>query len=121
MRYTTVPSRPLLLVLAVLIGAALACNLTIGQGDSSRATPIPTVERPTVAILQPAEGAQFVLGQTISVQARALSASGVTQVELLANGVRVATQSPDALNATDFSVILDYTPTQAGTIVLAVQ
>ncbi|MBN2303510.1 MAG: hypothetical protein JXQ72_03480, partial [Anaerolineae bacterium] len=29
--------------------------------------------------------------------------------------------SPDALNATDFSVILDYTPTQAGTIVLAVQ
>lgn len=125
MRNPTNHSRPrwgLLLAAAALVGAALACNLAIGQ-DTVRPTSVavPTVDRPAVQFLEPAENAQVVKGQVVAVKALATSASGVTLVELFANGVRVASQSPDALHATSFEVILDYTPTQAGQVMLAVQ
>ncbi len=110
------------LVGAALLLATLACNLQIGAGPSPEATPIPTVERPTVEILEPQEGATFTVGQTITVRARATSASGVTLVELLVNGVRVASQPPaEAVSPNTLDVVLDYKPERPGTITLAVR
>jgi WD40 repeat protein len=110
------------MVIAMLVMAALACTLQIG-GNNKRpaASAIPTVDRPTVEIIQPADGARFSKGQTVTVSARATSASGVTLVELLANGIRVASQPPAELNQTVVDVVLDYKAEQAGTIVLAVR
>jgi WD40 repeat protein len=110
-------------LVAVLSVAALACTLQIGGGSNNRsaASPIPTVDRPTVEILEPAEGARFSKGQTVTVHARAISASGVTLIELLANGVRVASQPPAELNQNSLDVVLDYRAEQVGTVVLAVR
>jgi WD40 repeat protein len=110
-------------LMAVLSVAALACTLQIGGGSNNRsvASPIPTVDRPTVEILQPAEGARFSKGQTVTVRARATSSSGVTLIELLANGIRVASQPPAELNQSLLEVVLDYKAEQVGTVVLAVR
>lgn len=102
----------------VLLGlAGLACNLQIG-GDNS---PIPatsaTVQRPTVEILEPAENASFRAGQDVAVRVRYNSVLPVTQVELLANGIRVAVQNP---NLNSGEVTLTYKAAQPGTIILAV-
>ncbi len=110
------------LVGAALLLATLACNLQIGAGPNAENTPIPTVERPTVEIIEPQEGATFTVGQTITVRARASSASGVTLVELLVNGVRVASQPPaEAVSPNTLDVVLDYKPERPGTITLAVR
>jgi WD40 repeat protein len=110
------------IVIAVLVAAALACTLQIGGNNQRPAvSAIPTVDRPTVEIIQPADGARFSKGQTVTVSARATSASGVTLVELLANGIRVASQPPAELNQTVVDVVLDYKAEQVGTIVLAVR
>ncbi len=110
------------IVIAVLIAAALACTLQVGGNNQRPAvSAIPTVDRPTVEIIQPADGARFSKGQTVTVSARATSSSGVTLVELLANGIRVASQPPAELNQTVVDVVLDYKAEQAGTVVLAVR
>jgi WD40 repeat protein len=109
------------LVSLFLLAAALACNLA-RQSGSPTSQPVPTVERPSVEILEPAENATFTKGQTISVKARATGASGVTLVQLLVNGIPVASQPPaEAINPTSVDVVLDYTPDQAGIITLAVR
>jgi WD40 repeat protein len=110
------------IVIAALLVAALACTLQIGGNNQRPAvSQIPTIDRPTVEIIEPADGARFIKGQTVSVRARATSASGVTLVELLANGIRVASQPPAELNQTLVDVVLDYKAEQVGTIVLAVR
>lgn len=125
MRHATVRSHPakgLVLVIMALLGAALACNLAIGQDDARpTAVPEPTVERPTVEIIQPVEGARFVRGQTVTVQARATSASGVSLIRLEANGVTVTEQRPDSLDRVEFEVLMDYQADTVGTVVLGVQ
>ncbi|HVO70471.1 MAG TPA: CARDB domain-containing protein [Aggregatilineaceae bacterium] len=110
---------PVIAIVSMLL-AALACNLQIG-GGTTVASVTPQVQRPTVEILAPPEGATFVRGQTVSVQARATAVSGVTLVELLANGIRVASQPPSELNPTSVDVVLDYHAEQPGTIILAVR
>ncbi len=110
------------IVIAVLIAAALACTLQVGGNNQRPAvSAIPTVDRPTVEIIQPADGARFSKGQTVTVSARATSSSGVTLVELLANGIRVASQPPAELNQTVVDVVIDYKAEQVGTVVLAVR
>ena len=110
-------------LVAIALGlAAMACNLARQSSVSPTSAPIPTVERPTVTILEPVEGATFNRGQTIPIKARATGASGVTLVELLVNGVRVASQPPaEAISPTSLDVVLDYTPQQAGAFTLAVR
>lgn len=110
-------------VFVILLMAALACNLEIGgEGPSPETSPIPAVQRPTVEIIEPAEGATVSEGQTVSVRAQASSESGVTLVELLVNGIRVASQPPaEALNPTTLEVVLDYVADQPGTVTLAVR
>ncbi|MCD4686004.1 MAG: SH3 domain-containing protein, partial [Anaerolineae bacterium] len=114
----------LLLVSVALLAAALACNLAIGVDKSAPEddVSVPTPAAPTVQIFQPTEGATFTLGQTVTVGARATSASGVTLVELLVNGVIVASQPPaEAVNPITLDVVLDYQPERAGTLTLAVR
>ncbi len=102
--------------------AALACTLQIGGEGAAGVTASPPLQRPSVEILQPAEGQTLAVGQTVSVQARATSPSGVTLVELLVNNVRVNSQRPaEALSPTVVEVVMDYTPDRPGTVVLAVQ
>ncbi len=109
-------------VFVILLMAALACNLEIGGGPSPAASAIPAVQRPNVEILEPAEGITVTQGQTVSVRARATSESGVTLVELLVNGIRVASQPPaEAINPTTFDVVLDYRADQPGIVTLAVR
>ncbi len=108
-------------VLVILLAAALACNLQVG-GGSSNATQVPVGQRPTVEILEPVEGTTFRKGQEVLVKARATGPTGVTLVELLVNGVSVASQPPaDAINPTSAEVVLDYTASTPGTVILAVR
>jgi len=94
-------------VLLVLLAASLACNLQVGGGTSG-ATQVPAGQRPTVEILEPVEGTTFRRGQEVLVRARATGPTGVTLVELLVNGVSVASQPPaDAINPTSAEVVLD--------------
>ncbi len=109
-------------VLAVLLAAALACNLQVGGSNGTSSSPTPPVQRPLVEILEPAEGQTFSLGQVISVRARATSASGITLVELLVNDVRVSSQPPsEASSPAVLDVVLDYKADRAGSITLSVQ
>ena len=109
-------------VLAALTLAALACTLQIGGEGGAGVTASPPLQRPSVEVLQPAEGQTIAVGQTVSVRARATSPSGVTLVELLVNNVRVNSQLPaESLNPTVVEVVMDYTPDRPGTVVLAVQ
>lgn len=89
------------------------------EGDApAMAPPIPEV-----TILEPAEGAVFDLGATVSVNVRATTAnSNITRVELLVDGVQVADHQPDDSALSDtLEVVLDYTPARAGTITLSVR
>jgi hypothetical protein len=111
-----------LVVAVMLLSAALACSLEIGGTDHNVVgPPIATVDRPTVEIIQPADGARFIKGQTVSVRARAVSASGIRLVELRANGIQVASQPPSELNPTSLEVVMDYKAEQVGTVILVVQ
>lgn len=121
--YTRLAPRLLLVSVALLV-AALACNLAIGVDSSSPddAVALPTLESPTVQIFQPQEGATFPLGQVVTVGVRATSASGVTLIELLVNGVLVDSQTPaEVVNPNTLDVVLEYQPERAGSLTLAVR
>lgn len=110
----------ILLVSAALFAATAACNLQ-RQTDETRTTASPSAERPTVEILEPAEGASVSKSQPVSVKARATGASGVTLVELRVNNTVVDSQVPaEQIAPTTLEVVLDYTPEQAGSTVLTV-
>ncbi|MBI5960683.1 MAG: SH3 domain-containing protein [Chloroflexi bacterium] len=105
-------------VVVLILLAGLACNLQVG-GDNGPNSPLPTtVQRPTVEILEPTEGASFREGQDVSVRARVTGALPVTQVELLVNGIRISSQVP---NSATGEVTLIYKAQQPGTVILSVQ
>lgn len=119
MPYQTALWRSLLVLLA-LIGATTACTLQRG-GDTPSLSPTPVAERPSVEILEPAEGATVERGQPLTIRARATGASGVTRVELRVNNNVVDSQVPaEQIAPTSLDVVLDYTPEAVGRIVLSV-
>ncbi|MBN1679930.1 MAG: SH3 domain-containing protein [Anaerolineae bacterium] len=119
MHSRTAFSRMMVVFVALLV-ATLACNLQRG-GDEPTSVPTSNAQRPTVEILEPAEGAQVTRGQSVSVKARATGASGVTLVELRVNNLVVDSQVPaEALSPTTLEVLLDYKAEQTGLVSLSV-
>ncbi|MBN1201717.1 MAG: hypothetical protein JXJ20_07675 [Anaerolineae bacterium] len=109
----------LMLVVAVVILAALACNLERKSGEDT--TPTPSAQRPIVEIIEPAEGASVAPGQNVSVRARATGASGITLIELRANNLVVDSQVPaEEISPNALEVLLDYKAENPGSVVLSV-
>jgi hypothetical protein len=98
-----------------------ACNLS-STGGQEAATPTTSGGgRPSVQVLAPQDGAEFLVDESILVNANATDSVGVTRVQLLANGQIVKTVSSESPTGDQvFNALLDYTPTTAGNVNLAV-
>jgi hypothetical protein len=113
----------LALLMAALVMSAGACNLT---RETPTPEPLPTgtafeVGQPTVTIISPQEGAEFLVNRAILVSVVANDAIGVTRIQLFANGQIVKTvSSQTATGERTFNAILDYTPRAAGAVRLEV-
>ncbi len=114
----------LLLMSALLMIGLAACNLGINETPEPIETETPdsnSAEPPTVSIISPREGSEFVVGDDVLVSANASHPSGVTRIQLLANGQIVKTISSPSLNGdTSMSAVLDYSPASAGSVKLSV-
>ena len=113
------------LFVLVVMGVLSGCNLST-SGDAQNA-PTPTggggssSGNPIVKILSPQNGAQVPINQQILVSANANDPTGITRVQLFANdqiAKTVSSQTPGG--DTNLNVLLDYTPTAAGSLVLKV-
>jgi WD40 repeat protein len=110
----------------MLMAAVLACSLSV-DGQNKKPTPIgpptasliPTGSAPSVTVIEPAEGAQFSVGQEVRVRARAIGSTPITQVELVANSQRVDLQP--MTDAATGEVILTYRAQNAGQVALSVR
>jgi uncharacterized protein YraI len=111
-------------ILCVLIALVLgACNLSSsGDREESLATATTvTGGRPSVTILAPQTGDEFVVEEDILVSITATDAAGVTRVQLLADGQIVKTVSSESPTGDQvFTGLLDYTPTEEGDVTLQV-
>src|SRR5664279_4138949 len=113
------------LVILVVLMALSACNLS-SSGGVSQTVPTPTggsggSGSPIVTILAPQDGAQVPINQQLLVSANANDPVGITRVQLFANGQiakTVSSQTPGG--DTNLNVLLDYTPTTGGAVVLKV-
>jgi hypothetical protein len=113
-------ARIVIVFVALLLGA---CNLSSsGDREQSLATPtLVTGGRPTVQILAPQDGDEFVVDEDILVSVNATDAAGVTRVQLLADGQIIKTVSSESPTGDQvFSALLDYTPTEEGDVTLQV-
>jgi hypothetical protein len=114
--------RKALIVIAALL-ALSACNLRSGPQQSiATFTPIgQTSGKPLVTITSPESGDEVAVGDDVIVSASATDSVGITRVELLANNrvvKRVSSELPTGER--NMSVLLDYTPTEAGDVTLQV-
>lgn len=110
------------LMMSLLISA---CNLgSSSQQEDEDA--LPTVDlndtsQPLVTIVSPANGSTSVVNEQILVSVVATHPSGVTRVQLFANGQPVKTISSENVNGTpNFEGILDFTPRVEGDYTLRV-
>lgn len=101
-----------------------ACNL--GSNSESEETPLGdardcAVEAPVATIVSPANGSTAVVNQQLLVSVSATHPSGVTRVQLFANGQPVKTISSESINGNpNFQGILDFTPRVEGEYTLRV-
>ncbi len=115
-----------ILVLTLVAVLALgACNLSSEDSEPlSTLTPVTTIEpggKPTVTIISPQNGAEYVVNDPVLISVNAMDTVGVTRVQLLANGQIVRTVSSEsAAGETNKNVLLDYTPRSAGSVILQV-
>jgi len=95
----------------------LFCLLTVlaACGSSEKAA-----GKPTVVIASPADGTQTPLNQTLTIQAVAADAKGVSRVSLTVDGALMDTVVSDD-SATSFSASLEWTPNTAGVHALVVE
>lgn len=112
-----------LLFLGMLTTLA-ACNLD-AENDNSRLTATPTTQiatgKPTVTILSPQNGEEFLVNSPILMSVQVTDSVGVTSVRLSANGTNVRTVGSESpTGETSKQVLLDYTPRNTGEIVLSV-
>lgn len=109
-----------LLILIALMGIS-ACNLSSGGAQNAPTPTGPASGNPVVTILSPQDGGQVPINQQILVSANANDPVGITRVQLFANGQiakTVSSQTPGG--DTNLNVLLDYTPTTAGTLTMQV-
>ncbi|MDZ4671375.1 MAG: SH3 domain-containing protein, partial [Phototrophicales bacterium] len=111
-------------LLLALMSVLVACNLDAAN-DNTRATPSPTTPanagKPSVTILSPQDGEEFVVNTPILMSVQVTDTIGVTSVRLSANNVNVRTVGSESpTGETSKQVLLDYTPRSAGEVVLSV-
>ncbi|MBI1257256.1 MAG: SH3 domain-containing protein [Chloroflexi bacterium] len=107
----------------VIMGVLSGCNLSASGGAQTAPTPTGSSSggSPIVKILSPQDGAQVPVNQQILVSANANDPVGITRVQLFANdqiAKTVSSQTPGG--DTNLNVLLDYTPTTGGSVVLKV-
>lgn len=112
----------LLLLVCALLALMLISGCNLVRQDQLLLTQTPTVSnnaRPSINILSPADGAEVNTGTQVLVSINATDPQGVTRVELLANNTRAKTvQSEASTGNPNFSAVLDYTPQEAGQVIL---
>ncbi|QPC81757.1 SH3 domain-containing protein [Phototrophicus methaneseepsis] len=104
---------------------AVACNL---GGQSATPTPEPidieTAEptgKPHVSIVSPSNGAEFTVDEPVLVSVNATDSTGVTRVQLFAEGQVVKTvSSENVAGEQTLTAVLDYTPRATGEVTLQV-
>jgi hypothetical protein len=111
----SVPRVVLLLVVILLAGSLLACEIPGMTGGPSQPS------KPTITVTVPANGAEFQVGQQVNVLSSGSDATGINRVELYVDGVLYSTDpspnpSPNAL----VSLSQVWTPEVAGTHTLSV-
>jgi hypothetical protein len=77
--------------------------------------------KPTIIILSPPNGSVYSVGEQVVVQSSAADASGITRVELYADGLPVNVASAPVANQTQFPVLQNWTPTTPGSHILTVR
>lgn len=108
--------------MCVLIGVMLiasGCNLGGGQDQTDEPiespTPISASGPPSVRILSPSSGDEFVVEEQILFSVEATDGVGVTRVQLFANDQIVKTVSSEVTTGdTDLDAVLDFTPRTTG-------
>ncbi len=98
------------------------CNLSSSGGSQTVPTATGAASgSPTVTILSPLDGAEVLVNQQLLVSANANDSTGITRVQLFANGQIVKTVSSETPGGDpNLNVLLDYTPTATGSLTLQV-
>ncbi|MEO1645620.1 MAG: Ig-like domain-containing protein, partial [Chloroflexota bacterium] len=100
-----------------------ACNLG-GPAQPEEEIPaedLDTASQPTVTILSPSDGSDFVVDEEIPVSVSATDAIGVTRVQLFANGSLVRTVSSEfSEGEVSYEGVLNFTPRSEGEFTLRV-
>lgn len=109
---------------AVLLLAS-GCNLGGGQDETDEPivvdTPADVGGQPSVVILSPEDGDEFVVDEQILFSVEATDVVGVTRVQLLANGQIVKTVSSETTTGDpDLDAVLDFTPRTTGDFAMSV-
>ncbi|MEP7287931.1 MAG: SH3 domain-containing protein [Chloroflexota bacterium] len=114
-----------LVALTLMVGSAVACNAPFVTGSN---TPVPPVvatstaantSTPKVVIEAPGSGTQAVIKQPITVRVHATDEIGITRVEMRESG-RVVVSQPSPDPNPDFTALLQYRPSNTGSITLEV-
>jgi hypothetical protein len=116
----------LLLMSIVLLFTLPACNLGTTpeteapiptEEGSDTVTDVPDSVKPSVTIVSPADGDEFVVDEPILVSVNAVDSVGVTRLQLFANGSIVKTVSSESIAGDQtLTAVLDYTPRATGTV-----
>lgn len=77
--------------------------------------------KPTIIIVSPPNGSVYSVGEQVVVQSSAADASGITRVELYADGMPVNVAMAPVANQTQFPVLQNWTPTTPGSHILTVR
>lgn len=110
-------------MLAVLVLVITSCNLGSGPAETEEPLPDQTIASgvPTVTILSPESGSEFVIDEEILVSVQAQDSVGVTRAQLFSNGQIVNTVSSEALEGDpNFEGVLRFTPRTTGDFTLRV-
>jgi len=99
----------IVLAVALLAAAVLACGPSPGSGGG-----------PSVTITSLPEGTTVSVGQAVEIASQATAGAGVARVELSVNGVAVRSDAPPSGNPTLFSIAQPWVPETEGLVTIGV-